>query len=72
MLTDNTKRSHVGWGFWLGWVLASIVGFAATFVGGAVLEVAKNGTGAWAPNHTSFHHDKLLALRVPIRRSDTN
>ena len=27
----NTERSQVGWGFWLWWVLASIVGLAVAF-----------------------------------------
>ena len=35
MMTDNTERAQVGWGFWLWWVLASTVGMA---VGIAVLE----------------------------------
>ncbi len=33
MITKDAERAQVGWGFWLWWVLASIVGFA---VGGFV------------------------------------
>ena len=36
MLTNHTERTQVGWGFWLWWVLASIVGL---FVG-LILEFA--------------------------------
>ncbi len=32
-MPGNTERTQVGWGFWLWWVLASAVGFAAVGAG---------------------------------------
>ena len=36
-MTDNIQRTQVGWGFWLGWVLASTVGLAVGLAAGAAL-----------------------------------
>ncbi len=42
MLTNNTERAQAGWGFWLWWMLASIVGLA---VGVAVADAVSGTVG---------------------------
>ena len=39
----NTERAQVGWGLWLGWVLASTVGGAV----GRAVDMALRGTSGW-------------------------
>jgi hypothetical protein len=54
-MTDNTERAQVGWGFWLGWILATAVGFGVGLIVGekvgSILEAAavgaSVGTAQW-------------------------